>query len=91
MALYLLVTEHPMERTQTQSLTRLATLYPDHKAVADNAWIIQTSQTSKEISETLFPRIDKTHVRSHVIVLINGYYGWHNPQLWEWMASKRGE
>lgn len=90
MALYLLVTEHPLARTLTQSLMRLTTLYPDNKPVADNAWIIRSSQTSKEISQALFPRGDRTQVRSHVVVLIAGYYGWHDPELWEWIAKKEG-
>ena len=85
MALFLLVTQRTP--TSTGLLDRLPVLYPDHKAIAPNAWLIHTEGTSRDISEHLFPRDDKPQIKSHVVVLVNGYFGWNERTLWEWMSA----
>jgi hypothetical protein len=88
MVLYLLVTQQSIEGTK--ALLRLPSLYPDHRAVAENAWVIRSEQTSQEISDALFPRGDETEVKSHIIVGISAFWGWHDRGLWEWMGKREG-
>jgi hypothetical protein len=59
MSLYALITE--TELTDVAALERLENLYQDKRKVAPNAWVINTKTgTTKDISESIFPRPQRT-------------------------------
>jgi len=93
MATYALIAKQPL---QTKVRERLAQMYPDCRALNENgsAWMIRSSQSTKEISGALFPRLsspmDKP-IPGHVIVRVSSYWGWQPTDFWEWLSAEKAE
>lgn len=85
MALYVLVADASVKNTQ--SLTRLPSLYPDHRVLADNVWIVRSTQNTHEISDALFPREENKEIRHHVIFRVDAWWGWNDRAFWEWLGK----
>ena len=86
MALHALIAKRSLRGTQ--ELDRLARLYPEFKEVIENVWLIRSNQTSKQISEALFPRTE-SGTRTHMVLRVSAWWGWNDPEVWEWMSASK--
>jgi hypothetical protein len=88
MAIYLIVTPAPL--LGTQSFNLMKSLYPDSRAVADNVWAVRSEASTREISESLFPRGsagEEVSAPRHVVFRTDAWFGWHARDLWEWITK----
>lgn len=53
-------------------------------------WAIQTNDSSRQISETLFPRDENGNAPRHIVLRVDAWWGFHNRALWEWFDRKEG-
>jgi hypothetical protein len=92
MSLYVLILAGSSR--SSQPLINLPAHYPDSRPVTDGVWVISTDQTTKDISEKLFPRSlleddsTRAQMRNHVVFRIDSWWGWHDQQLWEWLTAR---
>ncbi len=63
--------------------------YPVNYHVQSRVWLVATNDLTKEVSSKLFfdGGKDKSDARiKHVVLSTNGYWGYANNDLWEFMA-----
>lgn len=85
--MFLLVTQ--ANPTPDDAVTRLKEAFPDHHQVADNSWAIRISgnETSKEVAYKVYPPNDKGRGPRMLVVRFDGYGGYHQPSMWEWLSA----
>jgi hypothetical protein len=87
MSLFIVVTSVPLRGTE--ELGRLLAEYPENRQLADNAWLIRSNQTTKQISHALFPRDENgATAKGHVVLRTDAWSGWNDRDLWEWLSAR---
>jgi hypothetical protein len=85
MATYVLITAQAQQAPES---ARLKKMYPDSRALNASAWIIHSTQTSKEIGDAIFPQATPP---VYVVLKVSSFWGWQEPDFWEWLVSGKGE
>ena len=61
--------------------------YPnDHYVLNDRTWLVSGDYISSQVSNNL--RISDGDMGQSAVFTIDGYYGWHEKQMWEWLSLK---
>jgi hypothetical protein len=70
---------------------RIKAAFPsNHLKLAAGQWLVSAGNlTSKEISERL--SVEDAGVGFVFVASISSYWGWHPPNVWEWMESRFGK
>ena len=57
------------------------------RKVAPGQWLVSANLTPKELSDALDASNGK--FGKFIVVLIASYFGWHDKDMWDWLALKR--
>lgn len=88
---YVLIMSGSMPSAEADSLeSRIKEIGAEYYKVGSESWALQSTKSSREISERLFPRDDtKTPpTAGHVVLRCDAYWGFHDRALWE-LLDKR--
>ena len=66
---------------------RIESLFPDDSyTVADAQWLISADLTTNQLAEKL--EISGGRIGSALVLRVTTYYGWHDPEIWDWLELK---
>ena len=83
MATYVILLDEPNEVAEQA----IKAQFPhDHYQLSDKNWLVSGLGTTKEISDRL--GVSKGEAGKVVILAVNGYFGWHQASVWEWLKVK---
>ena len=68
--------------------TAIKTHHPENaRRIGNGQWIISaTGTTTKELSDKL--GLSEGLAGKVLVTSFASYYGWHDPDLWEWLSSR---
>ena len=88
---YVLIMSDSMPSAEAEVLeSRIKEIGAECYKIGSESWALQSTKSSREISEQLFPRDDtKTPpTEGHVVLRCDAYWGFHNRTLWEFLDKK---
>lgn len=86
MAMYLVITA--ATPFPEDGLALLQEKFPDNHKVVENAWVVRsTLTTSSEVARSIFPPSKEGRGPRALVVRFDGYGGYHEPSLWEWLRN----
>ena len=90
MAVFVVLSDEPNK----QLYDKIKEVYPnDHFALSDRSWLVSADAISRVVSGSLGITTEDDTVPQGamgmaVVFTINGYYGFHNQDTWEWISLK---
>ena len=86
MIVYLVVSEADRPDLGTQ----IEIQFPlNSRKVAPAQWLVAANATAQSVAETI--GLGGGRYGRCMVVGINGYYGWHEKDIWDWIALKEGQ
>ena len=62
----------------------------DRIALGDSQWLVRSDDsTTMFVWERLVTEADAPATPSGIVLAVNGYYGYREASIWEWLAAKR--
>jgi hypothetical protein len=84
MSLYIILATIEHEGLQTQIESKFSSQF---YKITPTQWIVSAEHlTSKEVLTTL--GADKGEYGRIVAFSVSGYFGWHQPDMWEWLKTR---
>ena len=62
----------------------------DRIALGDSQWLVRSDySTTMFVWERLVTEADAPATPSGIVLAVNGYYGYREASIWEWLTAKR--
>ena len=82
-SIFVLLSEKPNPQLGLQVLSVFT---GDHYPINDTQWLISGNMLSKDVLEKL--GASKGEYGLVAVFKVENYFGWHNKNMWEWLALK---
>ena len=70
--------------------SHIAAVFPDEsRQISPSQWLVSANTTAQGVGKLL--GVDEGKYGRVMISLVTAYWGWHDKDLWSWIALKEGK
>lgn len=89
MAVFVVLAEHPNKQLGQKVIEAFPN---DHYVLDDRSWLVSANVISRKVSDLLEITSDEDILAGKmgraIVFAIDGYYGFHDKDIWEWINLK---